>query len=101
MCVKYLAGAGLIILGLPTLCVSVSSSVWLISAELEPLSRYVGHHWSGPVSMSCSLRMVDPPSLMLIAFSTPSLPAFVSLLSAVLGGTFDQPLMEMKETEKT
>ena len=38
---------------------------------------------------------------MLIAFSTPSLPAFVSLLSAVLGGIFDQPLMEMKETEKT
>ena len=50
--------------------------------------------------MPCSLRMIDPPSLMLIAFSTPSLPAFVSLCSAVLGDTFDQPLMEMKRLEE-
>ena len=80
--------------------------MWLIYAELEPLSRsslvWASEHVSKETRwMPCSLRMIDPPSLMLIAFSTPSLPAFVSLLSAVLEGTFDQPLMEMKETEKS
>ena len=42
--VRYLAGAGLICGEGGLLCVYLSV-VWLISAEWEPLSRYVGHHW--------------------------------------------------------
>ena len=42
--VRYLAGAGLVCGEGGLLCVYLSV-VWLISAEWEPLSRYVGHHW--------------------------------------------------------